>query len=225
MDKTVLYALVAHWDKPKMRIVADHSAKEASVYQRLALSALESTNSNQDEKMSLDQGMYTIHMLSGELKYACLTSAAESESLAPQLASASYIFLERLRSVYRELPILADLSRDLTNLSIIDLSAPLKKIVEDYNHEESHVIPRLEGELVDVRRALLDGVQKLVDRDQRLDDLIRKTQTLQIMVRRDYRAASRAARRRKIVFQTTSVVGVTFLLSFILVCLAYFGIL
>ena len=30
----------------------------------------------------------------------------------------------------------------------------------------------------------MDGVQKLIDRGQRLDELVRKTQTLQIMVNR-----------------------------------------
>lgn len=53
---------------------------------------------------------------------------------------------------------------------------------EEYNQQESEVIPRLEGELAEIRKALMDGVQKLIDRGQRLDELVRKTQSLQIMV-------------------------------------------
>ena len=34
-----------------------------------------------------------------------------------------------MRNIYRELPILADLTRDLTDLAVIDLSKPLKKMV------------------------------------------------------------------------------------------------
>lgn len=45
------------------------------------------------------------------------------------------------------------------------------------------MIPRLNVELAEIRKALMDGVQKLIDRGQRLDELVRKTQSLQIMVR------------------------------------------
>lgn len=72
---------------------------------------------------------YTVHVLIGELHYACLTSKSDCPSVAANLESYSQVFLEKLRSVYRELPILADLSRDLSNLAVIDLSKPLKKIV------------------------------------------------------------------------------------------------
>lgn len=72
---------------------------------------------------------YTVHVLIGELHYVCLTSKSDCPSSALQLESCSQIFLERLRTVYRELPMLADLSRDLTNLMVTDLSKPLKKII------------------------------------------------------------------------------------------------
>lgn len=70
-----------------------------------------------------------MHVLIGELHYACLTSKPDSPSSAASLESCSHVFLEKLRSVYRELPILADLSNDLTNVAVADLSKPLKKIV------------------------------------------------------------------------------------------------
>lgn len=68
-------------------------------------------------------------MLIGELHYACLTSKSDCPSSAIRLESCSQEFLEKLRTVYRELPMLADLSRDLTNLAVVDLSKPLKKII------------------------------------------------------------------------------------------------
>lgn len=45
-----------------------------------------------------------------------------------------------------------------------------------------NIVPRLENELAEVRQMLMDGVQKLIDRGQKLDDLLRKTQSLQIKV-------------------------------------------
>lgn len=56
---------------------------------------------------------------------------------------------------------------------------------EEYNQQDAdpkNLIPRLEDELAEIRRALMDGVQKLIDRGQRLDELVRKTQSLQITV-------------------------------------------
>lgn len=70
-----------------------------------------------------------MHVLIGELHYACLTLKPDCPSSAAKLESCSQVFLERLRSIYKELPILADLTRDLTSLTVIDLSKPLKKIV------------------------------------------------------------------------------------------------
>lgn len=72
---------------------------------------------------------YTVHVLIGELHYACLTLKPDCPSSAAMLESCSQLFLERMRSIYRELPILTDLARDLTYLTAIDYSKPLKKIV------------------------------------------------------------------------------------------------
>ena len=138
-------------------------------------------------------------MLIGELHYACLTSRSNCPSSAIRLESCSQIFLQRLRSIYRELPILADLSRDLTNLAVVDLSKPLKKIIEEYNHQDvdsKNLIPRLEEELAEVRRLLMDGVQKLIDRGERLDELVRKTQCLEISSR-DFHVVSRIPQKKK----------------------------
>jgi len=49
-------------------------------------------------------------------------------SSAIWVESCSQIFLQRLRSVYKELP-LADLPKNLINLAEDDLSKPLKKMI------------------------------------------------------------------------------------------------
>lgn len=57
---------------------------------------------------------------------------------------------------------------------------------EEYNQGNGckNLTSKLEEELVEVRRILMNGVQKLIDRGERLDELIRKTQNLEISVRK-----------------------------------------
>ncbi|CAK9830140.1 Vesicle-associated membrane protein 714 [Anthophora retusa] len=224
MSKTVHYALVAFWEKSGCKIVADYPAKQDPAFRAITLSTVDGLKSVENDKISLDRGKYTVHVLIGELHYACLTSKPDSPSSAANLESYSQVFLERLRSVYRELPILADLSRDLANLAVIDLTKPLEKIVMEYNQEESNIIPRLEGELAEIRRALMDGVQKLIDRGQRLDELVRKTQSLQIMSRKDFHVLTRDNRKKKNAFVATIAASLMFLSTSLLVFLLYIGI-
>ncbi|XP_076296580.1 uncharacterized protein LOC143216895 isoform X2 [Lasioglossum baleicum] len=186
MSRTVHYALVASWEKTGCKIIADHPAKQDPAYRAIVLGTVDGLKSVENDRISLDRGKYTVHVLIGELHYACLTSKLECPSSAASLESRSQLFLEKLRSVYRELPILADLSKDLTKLALTDLSQPLKKILEEYNRQEVEAVPRLECELVAIRKTLMDGVQKLIDRGQRLEELVQKTQSLQIMSRKDF---------------------------------------
>ncbi|KAL6445366.1 hypothetical protein ACFW04_002284 [Cataglyphis niger] len=199
MNGTVHYALIALWEKSGCRIVADYPADRDSIYRALTLSTVDGLKTVEDDKISVDRGKYTVHVLIGELHYACLTSKSNCPSSAIQLESCSQIFLQRLRSVYRELPILADLSRDLTNLAVADFSKPLKKIIEEYNRQDvdsKNLISKLEEELVEVRHLLMDGVQKLIDRGERLDELVRKTQSLEISSR-DFHVVSRIPQKKK----------------------------
>ncbi|KAK2583679.1 hypothetical protein KPH14_009608 [Odynerus spinipes] len=166
-----------------------------------------------------------VHVLIGELHYACLTTKPECPSAASRLESCSQVFLDRLRNIYRELPILADLSRDLTNLSVVDLSKPLKKMVEEYNRQDSNTIPKLENDLAEIRRTLMDGVQKLIDRGQKLDELLRKTQSLQITSRKDFHVATKTQRRKKSIFLAAAAAALMFVSTSLLASLLYIGIL
>jgi len=57
---------------------------------------------------------------------------------------------------------------------------------EEYNQGIGckNLTSKVEEELIEVRRILMNGVQKLIDRGERLDELIRKTQNLEISVKR-----------------------------------------
>ncbi|XP_078036700.1 uncharacterized protein LOC144469872 [Augochlora pura] len=213
-NETVHYALVASWEKTGCKIVADYPAKRDPAFRAIALSTVDGLKSVENDRISLDRGKYTVHVLIGELHYACLTSKSECPSSAAILESRSYFFLEKLRSVYMELPILADLSKDLAKLAMTDLSQPLKRILEEYNRQELEVMPRLENELSQIRKALMDGVQKLIDRGQRLDELVRKTQSLQIMSRKDFHMMKTAEKGRNV-----GAIVVTVLLMIVFVSL------
>ncbi|KAF7399637.1 hypothetical protein HZH68_008229 [Vespula germanica] len=177
-----LEEVVAFWEKSGCKIVADYLVDPEADCREIALTTIQDIKNLENDRTSLDRGKYMVHLLIGELHYACLTIKPESSSAVSRLESYSQIFLDRLRNIYRELPILADLSRDLTNLAVADLSKPLQQIIDEYNQQESNAIPKLETQLVEIRRMLMDGIQKLIDRGQKLDDLLRKTQTLQITV-------------------------------------------
>ncbi|XP_016767375.1 uncharacterized protein LOC100577614 isoform X2 [Apis mellifera] len=223
MNRTVHYALVAFWEKSGCKIVADYPAKQDPAYREIALSTVDGLKSVENDKISFDRGKYTVHVLIGELHYACLTLKPDCPSSAAKLESCSQVFLERLRSIYKELPILADLTRDLTSLTVIDLSKPLKKI-DEYNQHNTDVIPRLEGELAEIREILMDGVQKLIDRGERLDELVRKTQSLQIMSK-DFHVLARTNKKRKNAIMAVMTVTFMFFSTTLFVFLLYVGIL
>ncbi|XP_053979677.1 uncharacterized protein LOC128876889 [Hylaeus volcanicus] len=223
MNKSVHYALVAFWEKSGCKIVADYPSKQDPAHRAIALSTVDGLKPLENDKISLDRGKYTVHVLISELHYVCLTSKPECPASAASLESCVHVFLEKLRSVYRELPIIADLSTDLSNLAVIDLSKPLKKIVEEYNRQEPDIIPRLEGELAEIRKALMDGVQKLMDRGERLDDLVRKTQSLQIMSRKNFYVAK--SHKRKNMVAAAAAAILMFVSTSLFVVLLYIGIL
>ncbi|XP_076654897.1 uncharacterized protein LOC143360170 isoform X2 [Halictus rubicundus] len=205
MSKTVHYALVASWEKTGCKIVADYPAKKDQAYRAIVLSTVDGLKSVENDRISLDRGKYTVHVLIGELHYACLTSKPECPTSAASLESRSHLFLEKLRSVYRELPILADLSNDLAKLALTDLSQPLKKILEEYNRQEVVPVPRLECELMEIRKALMDGVQKLIDRGQRLEELSRK----------DFHMMKAAGKRKNIATIVITTVLMIIFVSFV----------
>ncbi|KAL6268511.1 hypothetical protein P5V15_001643, partial [Pogonomyrmex californicus] len=180
MNGTVYYVMVALWEKSGCKIVADYSVDPNPIYRTITLGTIDGMRTVEDDKISIDRNRYTVHMLIGEFYYLCLTLKADCPSSAMWQESCSQIFLHRLRSVYKDLPMVY-LSRNL-NVAKNDLSKPLKKMTEEYNQGIGckNLTSKLEEELTEVRCVLMNGVQKLIDRGQKLDELIRKTQNLEI---------------------------------------------
>ncbi|XP_015171024.1 PREDICTED: uncharacterized protein LOC107063632 [Polistes dominula] len=231
MSLIVQYAVVAFWEKSGCKIVADYLVDPEANCREIALTTIQDIKSLENDRTSLDREIpfvitsrYIVHLLIGELHYACLTIKPESSSAVSQLVSCSQLFLDKLRNIYREVPILADLSRDLTNLAVIDLSKPLQQIIEEYNKQETNIVPRLENELSEVRRMLMDGVQKLIDRGQKLDDLLRKTQSLEIKSRKDFHVATKISRKKNVFFAITAATFM-FVSTTLFVFFLYIGIL
>ncbi|XP_018309310.1 vesicle-associated membrane protein 712 isoform X1 [Mycetomoellerius zeteki] len=196
MNGTVHYAMVALRETSGCKIIADYSTNPNPIYRTIALSTIDSLKTVEDDKISIDNSRYTVHVLIGELYYVCLTLKVNCPSSAIWVESCSQIFLQRLRTVYKDLP-LVDLSKNLTNLAEDDFSKALKKIIEEYNQGIGckNLTSKLEEELIEVRRILMNGVQKLIDRGERLDELIRKTQNLEISSR-DFHVVSRTRQKK-----------------------------
>ncbi|XP_012221834.2 uncharacterized protein [Linepithema humile] len=226
MNGIVHYALIAYWEKSGCKIVADYPVNQDPNYRAIALSTLNGFKTLEDDKISVDQGKYMMHVLIGELHYACLTSKPDCPSSMIRLESHSQIFLQRLQKIYRELPILADLSRDLAHLTVGDLSKPLKKMIEEHNNPDDpkNTIPKLEEELTEVRHILMEAVQKLIDRGQRMDELVQKTQSLEISSK-DFHVASRTSRKKKNVAVATGAALLMFIPISLFAVLMYMGIL
>lgn len=211
--------MVALCETSGCKIIADHSTDPNPIYRTIALGTIDGLRIVEDDKISVDGSRYTVHVLIGELYYVCLTSKVDCPSSAIWVESCSHIFLQRLRSVYKELP-LADLSKNLTNLAEDDLSKPLKKIIVEYNQGIGckNLTSKLEEELIEVRRILMNGVQKLIDRGERLDEIIRKTQNLEISSR-DFHVVSRT-RLKKTSSLKIAIVTSTFMLVLVIFLIA-----
>ncbi|XP_043272449.1 uncharacterized protein [Venturia canescens] len=199
MEKQVLYALISHWEPSNWRIIADSTSEDSSIYRDIIIEVMKSTFNTEEECISIQRGNYTVHLLIGELRYAALTLTPDGPIAASRQASSSQIFLNRLRCVYRELPILVDFPCDIGDFPAIDISLPLKKILDEFNCPEQVVVTQMKGNLTEIRRVLMENVQKLIDRGQKLDELVRKTQTLEITTRRDFQRSHKISRKKNIV--------------------------
>ncbi|XP_015124650.1 uncharacterized protein LOC107046538 [Diachasma alloeum] len=195
MTTKVLYTVIVYSNKQQRLIIACHPRHDTHHYRGIVISAMQDLTSIEEDRISITRDKFTVHLLFGELWYACLTPIEGSPVEASQVAFEAQGFLKHVRSVYRELPILADLSRELPNSSAGDLSRPLGKIMEDYGHDTIvNITPKVHQELQDIRTILLDSVQRLIDRGERLDELVKKAQTLEITVRKDFRLTPKSTK-------------------------------
>ncbi|KAF7991911.1 hypothetical protein HCN44_010712 [Aphidius gifuensis] len=224
MNMKILYTTVLHWERSDYKIVASYPLLDVSVYRDVVLGAIKDFKPVEDEKISITCDKYIVHILAEELHYACLTLAQESPIEESETASWAHEYLEKVQTIYRELPILADLSRDLTHISSDDLSNPLKKMMENSCNGTKN-LPAIWNDLAEARTVLLESVQKLIDRGQRLDDLLKKTQTLEIKVRKDFRLKSRSSEKKnKNLFITVFTTILMLILTITFIVLLYIEI-
>ncbi|XP_034938352.1 vesicle-associated membrane protein 7B-like [Chelonus insularis] len=221
MQSHVLCTVVVNWNKSNYTIVASYSPTNNSEHRRILLDAIKKLSTVEDEKISvIFDNRYIVHILIGELLYyACLTSIHYSPTEAKKVSIFAQKFLDRVRNVYRELPLIADLTQDLDNYFTTNVSTPLKKICTSQQYQDTSSLPIIHGELAEVRKILLDSVQKLIDRGQKLDELVKKTQSLEIMVHKDFILSSRSTKKKKGIFVAI------FLSSIMLLSSLVFGIL
>ncbi|KAK0182180.1 hypothetical protein PV327_000342 [Microctonus hyperodae] len=219
MEMEILCGVVIYWDTTGYKIIVCHPTENSSAYIDIIIGTIMDLTTLEVEKISVTRNQYTIHLLIGELHYACVTRSEGSPIEASCISFYAQEFLERVRCIYRELPMLIDLSRDIKQFSSINLSIPLEKMMQGKNFQDSKTLPLIKGELTEVRKVLLDSVQKLVDRGEKLDELVKKTQTLEITIRKDFRFPSRLSKKKK------SICLIVFTLIIMLLSSLAFGIL
>ncbi|XP_011303376.1 uncharacterized protein [Fopius arisanus] len=198
MKTKVLYTVIVYPNKDSRQVIACHPRHGTNHYRNIVIAAMQDLTTIDEDRISITRDKFTVHLVFGELWYACLTPIEGSPVAASEVSLEVQEFLGHVRSVYRELPILADLSRELPNSSAGDLSRPLGKILERYGQETIiNLTPKVHQELQDIRTILLDSMQRLIDRGERLDELVKKAQTLEISVRKDFRFTPKIAKDQK----------------------------
>uniref|UniRef100_A0A0C9QMV8 VAMP712 protein n=1 Tax=Fopius arisanus TaxID=64838 RepID=A0A0C9QMV8_9HYME len=176
MKTKVLYTVIVYPNKDSRQVIACHPRHGTNHYRNIVIAAMQDLTTIDEDRISITRDKFTVHLVFGELWYACLTPIEGSPVAASEVSLEVQEFLGHVRSVYRELPILADLSRELPNSSAGDLSRPLGKILERYGQETIiNLTPKVHQELQDIRTILLDSMQRLIDRGERLDELVKKS--------------------------------------------------
>ncbi|XP_044599204.1 vesicle-associated membrane protein 713-like isoform X2 [Cotesia glomerata] len=170
-------------------VVASYPPEDNPYYRDIVLNTIRDSANSEDDKISIPCDRFVAHILTGELYYTCLTPTSVNIDFNPQE------FLEKVRSVYRELSILADFSQEFQK-SKAKFSEPLKEIIETKNCQNLTSLPVVKDELAQVRKVLIESVQKLIDRGQRLEELVKKTQILEITMRKDFQLTQRSTKKK-----------------------------
>uniref|UniRef100_A0A0C9R9L1 Ergic3_1 protein n=1 Tax=Fopius arisanus TaxID=64838 RepID=A0A0C9R9L1_9HYME len=130
MKTKVLYTVIVYPNKDSRQVIACHPRHGTNHYRNIVIAAMQDLTTIDEDRISITRDKFTVHLVFGELWYACLTPIEGSPVAASEVSLEVQEFLGHVRSVYRELPILADLSRELPNSSAGDLSRPLGKILK-----------------------------------------------------------------------------------------------
>ncbi|XP_066992828.1 vesicle-associated membrane protein 7 [Anabrus simplex] len=128
-----------------------------------------------NKKLSFPIDRLQIHMLidNDSWTYTCITPEKGSQLLA-------FNFLESVKSKFYEIPSL--LSRSPTaaqNEFDRDFGPILASFMHEFNSGRGDKMSLLQSQVEDVKQVMLENVEKIIDRGEKLEDLLSKTEDLE----------------------------------------------
>lgn len=154
-------------------ILVSHQT-EAGIYTPLVRSVLRTLNSAKDQKLAYPVDRFQVHVLiENGIAYTCVTYLTNKHYLP-------FVFLETAKKNFLEVPSL--LTRAVTaseNEFDRDFCPVLAKVVYAYNTGQGDRLSQIRTQVEDVKQIMLDNVEKVIERGERLDDLLLKTEDLE----------------------------------------------
>lgn len=144
------------------------------ILEEVKASIKSSEESSFEQKFTYPFETVQVHVLIDRgITYLCITELTNSHYLP-------FSFLNRVREQFSEQPSLISRSyRANEDEFDRDFRPVLVQIVDDFNSGRADKLSQVEEQIEDVKRIMLHNVEKVMDRGERLDDLLSKTEELE----------------------------------------------
>ncbi|XP_021939039.1 vesicle-associated membrane protein 712-like isoform X1 [Zootermopsis nevadensis] len=154
-------------------ILVSHQT-EAENYTPMVHSILRTLDIREDRKLASPVDRFQVHVLiESGIAYTCVTHLTNKHYL-------QFSFLETMKEKFLEVPSLH--IRAVTaseNEFERDFCPVIASVVYDYNIGRGDNVSRLHAQVEDVKQIMLENVEKVIERGDRLDDLLSKTEDLE----------------------------------------------
>ncbi|GBG62518.1 hypothetical protein CBR_g30836 [Chara braunii] len=167
----ILYALVARGTM----ILAEHNKAQgnADVVARRLLEKIPPAQPQQDSRVSYTQDRHIFHLLrSGGLTYMCMSE----ESFGRRIP---FAFLDDIKAKFSSA--YGKLAQTALAYAMNDEFGRVLSQQMDYfsTNPEADTINKVKGEMVEVRNVMVENIEKVLDRGERIDLLVDRTGALQ----------------------------------------------
>ncbi|XP_069668653.1 vesicle-associated membrane protein 7-like isoform X3 [Periplaneta americana] len=154
-------------------ILVSHQT-EAENYTPMVHSIIRTLDTKGDKKLSCPVDSFQVHILIEDgIVYTCVTYLT-NKHYHP------FAFLESMKERFLQIPSLV--SRAVTaseNEFDRDFLPVIASIVYEYNIGRGDKVSKLRAQVEDVKQVMLENVEKVMERGERLDDLLSKTEDLE----------------------------------------------
>ncbi|XP_069668652.1 vesicle-associated membrane protein 7-like isoform X2 [Periplaneta americana] len=158
-------------------ILVSHQT-EAENYTPMVHSIIRTLDTKGDKKLSCPVDSFQVHILIEDgIVYTCVTYLT-NKHYHP------FAFLESMKERFLQIPSLV--SRAVTaseNEFDRDFLPVIASIVYEYNIGRGDKVSKLRAQVEDVKQVMLENVEKVMERGERLDDLLSKTEDLESHMR------------------------------------------